>query len=159
MSGTRRRATDEPFLRIAWVDPDLGCRGYAVIDRLVHGLAGGGIRMRRGVTMAEVERLARVMSHTKGLAGALEGGAKGGIDFDPRDERAGEVLRRYVQAMRPLFRAWWSAAGDLGVPESQLDAVFGEFGLGLTVQALVNRCPEPEAAAQGACAVPLTGPA
>jgi glutamate dehydrogenase (NAD(P)+) len=133
---------------VTWVDPELGCRGYAVIDRLIDGLAGGGIRMCPGVTLAEVEHLARVMTHKKALAGALGGGAKGGIDFDPADPRATEVLRRYVATMAPLFRVWWSAAGDLGVAEEQLAAEFAECGLGLTVQALVDHTADPVRAAQ-----------
>jgi hypothetical protein len=34
-----------------------------VLDRLVDGLAGGGIRMRAGVTAEEVARLARAMTN------------------------------------------------------------------------------------------------
>jgi glutamate dehydrogenase (NAD(P)+) len=52
----------EPFLRLTWTDPVTGRKGYVVIDRLVNGLAGGGTRMRAGVTIEEVERLARTMS-------------------------------------------------------------------------------------------------
>jgi glutamate dehydrogenase (NAD(P)+) len=103
--------------------------------------------MRPGVRLVEVEHLARVMTHKKALAGALGGGAKGGIDFDPADPRATEVLHRYVAAMEPLFREWWSAAGDLGIAEEQLAAVFAERGLGLTVQALVDHVADPVDAA------------
>jgi glutamate dehydrogenase (NAD(P)+) len=117
-----------------------------VLDLLVDGLAGGGIRMRAGVTAEEVAGLARAMTHKKALAGALGGGAKGGIDLDPADPRAGAVLRRYVEAMRPLLRTCWSAAGDLGVSEAQLASVFAELGLGLTVQPLADRMPDPVAA-------------
>ena len=116
-----------------------------VLDRLVDGLAGGGIRMRAGVTMEEVAGLACVMTYKKALAGVLGGGAKGGIDLDPADPRSGAVLRRYVEAMRPLLATSWSAAGDLGVSEAQLAAVFEELGLGLTVQALAERMPDPTA--------------
>ncbi len=137
----------EPYLRLLWVDPESGCRGYAVIDRLIDGLAGGGIRMRPGVTLVEVERLALAMSHKKALAGAMGGGAKGGIDFDPQDARADDVLRRYVAAMSPLFGTCWSAAGDLGVSEQRLAGIFRDLGLGLTVQALANRIADQEAAA------------
>ena len=50
--------------------------------------------------------------------------------------------------MRPLLRTRWSAAGDLGVSESQLAAVFEELGLGLTVQAFADRMPDPAAASE-----------
>jgi glutamate dehydrogenase (NAD(P)+) len=142
--GTRPAA--EPFLRVSWVDPDHGWRGFAVIDRLIDGLAGGGIRMRAGVTMSEVEDLARAMSRKKAVAGALGGGAKGGIDLDPVDPLADDALRAYVRAMAPLFRTCWSTAGDLGVPEGRLAEVFADLGLGLTVQALCDHTKDPEAA-------------
>src|SRR6266513_1670188 len=69
----------EPRLRVIWTDPVTGRRGYAVIDRMVNGLAGGGTRMRSGVTMQEVERLARTMSYKNGAFNLPGGGAKGGV--------------------------------------------------------------------------------
>ena len=33
-------------------------------------------------------------------------GAKGGIDCDPRDPRAGQVLRRYLEAVRPYIETF-----------------------------------------------------
>jgi glutamate dehydrogenase (NAD(P)+) len=137
----------EPLLQLTWTDPETGRAGHAVIDRLIGGLAGGGIRMRAGVTADEVAALALAMSRKKGIMRTFSGGAKGGIDCDPRDPAAGGVLQRYVRAMSPLFRCW-SAAGDLGVNQRLLDQVFEAAGLGLTVQATVRRARDPAAAAQ-----------
>src|SRR6266550_4058302 len=104
----------EPRLRVIWTDPVTGRRGYAVIDRMVNGLAGGGTRMRSGVTMQEVERLARTMSYKNGAFNLPGGGAKGGVEIDPHDPEARGVLSRYVRAMRPLYRSGWGTAEDLG---------------------------------------------
>jgi len=49
-------AESEPRLRVVWTDPVTGRKGFAVIDRTVNGLAGGGTRMRAGVSLDEVER-------------------------------------------------------------------------------------------------------
>src|SRR5438132_5966726 len=110
----------EPRLRVIWTDPVTGRRGYAVIDRMVNGLAGGGTRMRSGVTLDEVERLARTMSYKNGAFNLPGGGAKGGIDIDPHDPEARAVLSRYVRAMTPPYSAGWGTAEDLGVTHELL---------------------------------------
>jgi glutamate dehydrogenase (NAD(P)+) len=119
-----------------------------VIDRLIGGLAGGGIRMRDGVTLEEVSRLARAMSHKKGLMKTLGGGAKGGIDCDPRDQAAPGLLARYVSALSPLFRHCWSTAEDLGVSQQLLDEIFAHQGLGFTIQASIQRSNDPISGAE-----------
>ncbi|MBA2318982.1 MAG: glutamate dehydrogenase [Euzebyales bacterium] len=135
----------EPLLRITWTDPVTGINGYCVIHRLVGSIATGGLRMRRGCTLAEVEDLARGMSAKAGVFGLPVGGAKGGIDCDPHDPRARAVLARYVAAMRPLLDACWVTAEDLGVRQDLLDAVFDEAGLGMSLHAALVRSPNPDA--------------
>lgn len=134
-----------PFLRVSWTDPVTGCAGFAVIDRLIAELAGGGIRMRLGVTEDEVQRLARTMTLKKGAAMTPGGGAKGGIDFDPHDPRSEDVLRRYLQAMSPLLTTVWATAEDLGVSQELLNRLFAELGLGLSLQPTLNRSGDPGA--------------
>ncbi|HKF78733.1 MAG TPA: Glu/Leu/Phe/Val dehydrogenase dimerization domain-containing protein [Candidatus Dormibacteraeota bacterium] len=138
--------TPEPRLRAIWTDPVTGRKGYAVIDRMVNGLAGGGTRMRAGVTLEEVERLARTMSYKNGAFNLPGGGAKGGVDIDPGDPDARGMLSRYVRAMRPLYRSGWGTAEDLGVTQELLNEVFAEQGVGMTVQAVLDRSGDPETA-------------
>jgi glutamate dehydrogenase (NAD(P)+) len=76
---------------VIWTDPVTGRKGYAVIDRMVNGLAGGGTRMRPGVSLEEVERLARTMSYKNGAFNLPGGGAKGGLDIDRMTQKR-EVL-------------------------------------------------------------------
>lgn len=139
-------AASEPRLRVIWTDSVTGRKGYAVIDRMVNGLAGGGTRMREGVSLEEVERLARTMSYKNGAFNLPGGGAKGGIDIDPHDPEARAILSRYVRAMRPLYRSGWGTAEDLGVTQELLGEVFAEQGVGLTVQAMLDRSGDSEAA-------------
>jgi len=136
----------EPRLRVIWTDPVTGRKGYAVIDRMVNGLAGGGTRMRSGVSLEEVERLARTMSYKNGAFNLPGGGAKGGLDIDPHDPQARGMLSRYVRAMRPLYLSGWGTAEDLGVTQDLLGEVFAEQGLGLTVQAMLDRSGNSQAA-------------
>lgn len=136
----------EPRLRVIWTDPITGRKGYAVIDRMVNGLAGGGTRMRPGVSLEEVERLARTMSYKNGAFNLPGGGAKGGLDIDPHDPQARGMLSRYVRAMRPLYRSGWGTAEDLGVSQELLSDVFAEQGVGMTVQAMLDRSGDSKAA-------------
>ena len=139
-------AESEPRLRVIWTDPVTGRKGYAVIDRTVNGLAGGGTRMRSGLSLEEVERLARTMSYKNGAFNLPGGGAKGGVDIDPHDPEARGMLGRYVRAMTPLYRSGWGTAEDLGVTQELLNEVFAEQGVGLTVQAMLDRSGDAAAA-------------
>ena len=138
--------SEEPRLRVIWTDPVTSRKGYAVIDRMVNGLAGGGTRMRAGVTLEEVERLARTMSYKNGAFNLPGGGAKGGVDIDPHDPEARGMLSRYVRAMTPLYRSGWGTAEDLGVTQELLNEVFAEQGVGMTVQAMLDRSGDAAAA-------------
>src|SRR5699024_11390309 len=93
--------------------PISGATGYLVVHTLVSGLATGGLRMRAGCTLGEVEDLARGMATKTAAFGLPVGGAKGGIDFDPKDDRADEVLERFCSAMRPWLDSHWVTAEDL----------------------------------------------
>lgn len=133
----------EAFLRLTWTDPETGTKGYVVVDRLVGGIATGGTRMRAGCTLGEVEDLASGMSYKTGALNLPVGGAKGGIDLDPFDPRAREVLSRFVRAVRPVLDDYWVTAEDLGVPQELLDEVFDEAGLGMSLHAALVRSADP----------------
>ncbi|SFQ58202.1 glutamate dehydrogenase (NAD(P)+) [Amycolatopsis arida] len=134
----------EPLLRLTWTDPVTGTHGYLVVHTLVAGLATGGTRMRAGCTLSEVEDLARGMAAKTAVFGLPVGGAKGGIDFDPKDPRAVGVLERFCQAMRPWLDAHWVTAEDLGVPQHLIDEVFARLGLGQSYHAAIRRSADPE---------------
>ena len=91
-------STHDSYLELTWTDELTGIKGYVVIDTLSRGVAGGGLRMRDGVTLDEVRDLAQAMTlkeavvYTPGDRYIPLGGAKGGIDCDPYDPRARDVL-------------------------------------------------------------------
>ncbi|GCE40132.1 NAD-specific glutamate dehydrogenase [Rhodococcus wratislaviensis] len=134
----------EPLLRMTWNDPVTGARGYLVVHTLVSGLATGGTRMRSGCTMSEVEDLATGMAAKTAVFDLPVGGAKGGIDFDPKDPRAVGVLERFCQAMRPWLDAHWVTAEDLGVPQHLIDDVFARLGLQQSYHAAIRRAEDPQ---------------
>jgi glutamate dehydrogenase/leucine dehydrogenase len=100
-----------------WKDPETTARGWIVIDSLRNGAAGGGTRMREGLTKDEVVSLSKVMGIKFSVSGPDIGGAKSGIDFDPADPRRDEVLRRWFQAAYPILKSYYGTGGDLNVDE------------------------------------------
>jgi len=135
-----------PLLRLTWSDPESDATGFVVVDRLVTGIATGGLRTRAGCTMEEVEDLAREMSLKTGVYRLPVGGAKGGIDYPADAPDVDMVRKRFVTAMRPLLDTIWVTAGDLGTPQGRLDAVFAQAGLGSSsLRAALLRSAEPSA--------------
>jgi glutamate dehydrogenase (NAD(P)+) len=138
--------TRDPMLRIEWTDPVTSRKGYAVIDRLVGGIAGGGTRVRSGLTLAEVERLAKTMTYKCGAMNLASGGAKGGIDCDPHSPEMRGMLTRFVTAMTPILDSYWATAEDMGISQSELDSVFSDVGLDMSVHAALKKTGDPAAA-------------
>jgi glutamate dehydrogenase (NAD(P)+) len=134
------------MLRVEWTDPVTSRKGYLVIDRLVGGIAGGGTRVRAGLTLTEIERLARTMSYKCGAMNLASGGAKGGIDCDPHSPEMRDMLTRFVTAMTPLLDTYWATAEDLGITQSELDSVFQDVGLGMSVHAALKKIGDEDAA-------------
>lgn len=141
--------TDErdPMLRVEWTDEVTGRKGYVVVDRLVNSIAGGGTRVRAGLTLSEIERLAKTMTYKCGAMNLAVGGAKGGIDCDPHDPGMRDMLVRFVSAMRPLLDSYWATAEDMGITQEELNSVFAEVGLGMSVNAALKATGDPAVAA------------
>ncbi|CAM5537773.1 glutamate dehydrogenase [Streptomyces purpurascens] len=131
-----------PLLSLTWTDHLTGHQGFLVVDRLVRGVASGGLRMRAGCTLEEVTGLARGMTMKEALHYDPEsryvplGGAKGGIDCDPRDPEAYPLLVRYLRAMRPYIESCWTTGEDLGLTQDLVDRAAAEAGLVSSIQAV-----------------------
>jgi glutamate dehydrogenase (NAD(P)+) len=137
-----------PLLQVTWNDPESTATGYVVVDRLVCGIATGGLRTRAGCTMDEVADLASEMSLKTALYGLPVGGAKGGIDYPADAPDVDDVRGRFLQAVKPLLDTVWTTAGDLGTPQARLDEVFARAGLGTSsMRAPLQRTDDPEAEA------------
>ena len=106
-----------PEIVFEWKDKLTDAKGWVVINSLRGGAAGGGTRMRKGLTKDEVVSLAKVMEIKFSVCGPSIGGAKSGIDFDPQDPRRIEVLKRWYAAVFPLLKNYYGTGGDLNVDE------------------------------------------
>ena len=131
-----------PLLSLTWTDHLTGRQGFLVVDRLVRGVSSGGLRMRAGCTLDEVAGLARGMTVKEALhydpanRYVPLGGAKGGIDCDPRAPEAYPLLVRYLRAMRPYIESCWTTGEDLGLTQDLVDRAAAEAGLVSSIQAV-----------------------
>lgn len=107
----------EPEIVFEWQDSETSAKGWIVINSLRGGAAAGGTRMRIGVTRNEVLSLAKTMEVKFAVAGPDIGGGKSGIDFDPRDPRKKDVLKRWYKAAKPILKSYYGTGGDMNVDE------------------------------------------
>ncbi len=106
-----------PEIIFNWKDHETEAEGWTVINSLRGGAAGGGTRMRKGLDMNEVLSLAKTMEVKFTVSGPAIGGAKSGINFDPKDPRKKGVLERWYKAVSPLLKSYYGTGGDLNVDE------------------------------------------
>jgi len=106
-----------PEIVFEWKDSKTEAVGWVVINSLRVGAAGGGTRMRQGLTRYEVLSLAKTMEIKFTVCGPAIGGAKSGINFDPSDPRKKEVLTRWYRAVSPLLKHYYGTGGDLNIDE------------------------------------------
>ena len=113
-----------------WHDSETEAKGWVVINSLRGGAAGGGTRMRKGLTEGEVLSLAKTMEIKFTVAGPPIGGAKSGIDFDPNDPRKNGVLKRWYKAVYPLLKNYYGTGGDLNVDQkTEVIPITSELGI------------------------------
>ena len=136
-----------PEVVFEWSDSETEARGWVVINSLRGGAAGGGTRMRVGLDKREVESLAKTMEVKFTVAGPPIGGAKSGINFDPRDPRKDGVLKRWYKAVYPLLKNYYGTGGDLNVDEvHEVIPITESYGLWHPQEGIVNGHFKPDTA-------------
>lgn len=137
-----------PEVVFEWNDTHTEARGWVVINSLRGGAAGGGTRMRPGLDRDEVVALAKTMEVKFTVSGPEIGGAKSGINFDPKDPRKNEVLKRWYKAVTPVLKFYYGTGGDLNVDEiNEVIPITEEFGLWHPQEGIVNghyKAAEPQ---------------
>jgi glutamate dehydrogenase/leucine dehydrogenase len=129
----------KPEIVFEWKDEKTDAEGWIVINSLRGGAAAGGTRMRIGVTKDEVLALAKTMEVKFTVAGPPIGGGKSGINFDPRDPRKKEVLRRWYAAAKPLLKTYYGTGGDMNVDEvHEVIPMCEEQGILFPLEGIVN---------------------
>ena len=92
----------------------------------------------------QVLSLAKTMEIKFAVSGPPIGGAKSGINFDPKDPRKKEVLQRWYNAVTPLLKKYYGTGGDLNVDElNEVIPYTEQFGLWHPQEGIVqgHHCP------------------
>ena len=107
--------------------------GYRVQHHLTLGPTKGGIRFHPDVCLGEVAALAMWMSWKCALTGLPYGGAKGGVNCDPRSLSLGELerlTRRYTQELIPIIGPQIDIpAPDVGTNEQIMAWIMDSYSL------------------------------
>ena len=119
----------KPYLIVEWNDTQTDAYGWLCVYNLVDHYAGGGIRMHPSVTKEEVVRLAKMMAYKYNAAGADGGGCKAGIVYDSKKPDAYQVLKRFIQAVRPMADLGLGLGCDLGTKGPEVYQIFHELGM------------------------------
>ena len=128
-----------PEIVFEWNDRETEARGWVVINSLRGGAAGGGTRMRPGLDKDEVVSLAKTMEIKFTVSGPPIGGAKSGIDFDPKDPRRKGVLERWFKAVSPLLKNYYGTGGDLNVDQkNDVIPITESYGIWHPQEGVVN---------------------
>lgn len=113
--------SSSPYKIVHWDDrKNTGAEGWVVIDKLVNGVAGGGLFMHTDATVGEVTDLAKSMSYKNSLQEPLFGGAKAGIKFDPTHKLAHYVLKRFLLSQKRLLETIWCTGADLNTKNEEI---------------------------------------
>lgn len=107
--------------------------GYRVQHSLTAGPGKGGVRYSPHVELGEVAALAMLMSWKCGLTGLPYGGAKGGVNCDPRKLSTGElerVTRRFVAELMPFIGPNVDVmAPDMGTNEQTMAWMYDTYSI------------------------------
>jgi glutamate dehydrogenase/leucine dehydrogenase len=122
-----------------WQDNLTNAKGWIVINSLRGGASAGGTRMHTNVSEQEVVALAKTMEVKFTVSGPPIGGAKSGINFDPKDPRKKEVLKRWFAAAKPLLKTYYGTGGDMNVDEiEEAMPICKENGILFPLEGVVN---------------------
>ena len=135
----------EPQFIVDYYDEKYDVKGYFVVDTLINGIAGGGIRIRKGLTVDEIVNLAQKMTLKFTFLKPLIGGAKCGLDYDvngrgDKDEKE-EVLSRFVRFLEPCLRSFYATGPDINTSGKEIIDVVSKLGIPHPQYALAKKSP------------------
>ncbi|MDX1972649.1 MAG: Glu/Leu/Phe/Val dehydrogenase [Candidatus Sumerlaeia bacterium] len=108
-------------------------QGYRVQHSLTAGPGKGGVRYDSHVDLGEVVALAMMMTWKCALAGLPYGGAKGGVNVNPRECSVGElerVTRRFMEELLPFVGPQIDVmAPDMGTGEREMAWMYDTYSM------------------------------
>ncbi|KAA0220537.1 Glu/Leu/Phe/Val dehydrogenase [candidate division KSB1 bacterium] len=133
-----------PMMVVEYHDERSGANAYLVIDMLVNGVAGGGCRMKKGVTPEEMIKLAQTMTRKFTLTEPPIGGAKLGIDYDPARPDKLAVMQRVFEFLQAFLYNCYVTGADLNTNETEIITCTNAIGLPCPQYALAKRLGNAE---------------
>src|SRR5436190_14362979 len=121
--------------------------GYRVLYNTSRGPSKGGIRFDMAVNLDEVKALAAWMTWKCAVVDIPYGGAKGGVNCNPREMSAGEIerlMRAYTQSMANVFGPDQDIpAPDMGTGPREMAWLMDQYSRnqGMTTHAVVTGKP------------------
>jgi len=135
----------EPQFIVDYYDKKYDVKGYFVVDTLINGIAGGGIRIRKGLTVEEVVHLAKKMTLKFTFLNPHIGGTKCGLDFDVNGKGNGEiredVLNRFVRFLEPCLRSFYATGPDINTSGKEIIKSVSNVGVPHPQYALAKKSP------------------
>ncbi len=129
----------KPEIVFKWQDNLTSAKGWIVINSLRGGACAGGTRMHTNVSEQEVVALAKTMEVKFTVSGPPIGGAKSGINFDPKDPRKKEVLKRWFATVKPLLKSYYGTGGDMNLDEvEEVIPMCKEEGIIFPLEGVIN---------------------
>jgi glutamate dehydrogenase (NAD(P)+) len=118
-----------PQYRVELRDPD-GLRVLLVIDRVIDGLAGGGVRAIQECSFETLTSLASRMTLKFAALGVPLGGAKAAVLSDPREWGADrEPLAQAARLLEPFLRTIYLAGEDVGTRGEDIAWLYEQIDL------------------------------
>jgi glutamate dehydrogenase (NADP+) len=122
------------MFRVPWEDDDGQYhvnRGYRVQFNSALGPYKGGLRFHPSVNLSIIKFLGFEQIFKNSLTGLPIGGGKGGSDFNPKGKSDAEIMRFCQSFITELYRHIDHdrdvPAGDIGVGETEIGFMFGQF--------------------------------
>lgn len=109
-------------------DRKTGMRGVLVIDNSARGMGKGGTRLSPTLTVEEIARLARTMTWKWAAVDLFHGGAKAGIQGDPKSPDKERFLRAFARALSNEVPDEYVFGLDMGLSEADAAIFVDELG-------------------------------
>ena len=111
-----------PEIIVEYTDPEEGFKGWLAIDRTVHRMCAGGMRVQQGLSRQHLAEMARNMTRKMRIADLRVDGAKCGIDYDPTSPGKSAAVGRFLKAIAPYIKTIYSMGPDLNIDMVELEA-------------------------------------
>jgi glutamate dehydrogenase (NAD(P)+) len=126
MSSDFSRSPEEVF---EYSDPEEGFKGWLAIDRRVHRMCAGGMRVQKGLSREHLIDMAHNMTRKMKIADLRVDGAKCGIDYDPTSPGKQAAVSRFIKAIEPYIRTVYSMGPDLNIDMNELEAAAADHNI------------------------------